>query len=60
MTAITKKLRNPLTDKLASTVVVNGIAYRWNNVYNVYNSTKDYSQLQLSEQKNIDWDKTDR
>ena len=29
-----------------NTIYVNGVAYHWNTIYHVYNSSKDFSQLQ--------------
>ena len=56
---VSKKIRHPITGKLISRVYIRGKGcFGWNSIYHVYNSDKDYSQLQKSDVKKVDYNKS--
>jgi len=58
MPAIKKKVVHPETGKRITRIYVTGKGwFRWNSTYGLYNSQRNYSQLQEEDRKNIDFSK---
>ena len=54
MSTVKKRIVHPTTQKPLSDIYVNPKGwFRWNNIYHVYNSLKNYEQLQESDIPNI-------
>ena len=60
ITTVKKLQKNPLTGKTARTIAVpdafgKNEMFRWNAIYRVYNSTKNYHQLMSDELNRAVW-----
>lgn len=53
---VNKMIKHPETSKRLRRVFVNGLGwFKWNSAYHVYNSIKNYGQLQESHVDRIDF-----
>lgn len=58
-TGSVKEVRHPFTNKLMKEVWVTGKGmFQRNTVYKVYNSVRNYEQLNKSDLNKIDWNKS--
>lgn len=59
MSAVRWVIRDPSTNKAMTRVYVTGKGwYEWNDAYRVYNSVRNYDQLQQDEARAVDFDKS--
>jgi hypothetical protein len=55
-TTVKKIIFNPFTNKRETEIqLIDGSIYRWNSAFHVYNSAKNYGQLQESQLTQIIW-----
>ena len=58
MSAVRWLIRDPATNKALHRVYVTGKGwYKWNRAYEVYNSARNYEQLQCSDAHSVDFSK---